>query len=272
MIPTVSVIIPTYNVENYIDECIQSILNQTFKDFEIIICDDCSTDGTLTRIEKYCDYSNIRVFKNEKNLGQALTRNKCIENSKGNFILIQDADDISVPNRIEILLNEFEPNIDFVGSACFCFNENDGIFENLVNKHIYPKPKNLLYGISFVHASIIFRRNCIESVGGYRSTKHTMRGEDYDLIMRLYADGFQGKNIPNLLYGYRVGIETIGRRTLKARVDECFVRFHGFKSNRILFPLGIFFVFKPIAAHFYQLIKYGKHFKKRKQNKSSIIV
>lgn len=258
MYPKVSVIIATYNVEKYIDQCMESLLNQTYKDFEIVVCDDCSTDDTFVHLEKYSSYSNITLLKNEKNLKQALTRNRCIENSHGEYIVIQDADDISEPNRIERLLCELEERVDFVGSACYCFNDADGIFEKWIKKYKYPEPKHLLNGIPFVHASILFRRECLEIVGGYRLTEHTKRGEDYDLIMRLYADGFRGKNISDLLYGYRVDRETIRRRDFKSRIDECFIRAEGFKNNKILFPIGWLFVLKPIAAHFYQMIKYRK--------------
>lgn len=255
----VSVIIPTYNAGKYIEQCLDSILNQTYKDIEIIVCDDCSTDKTMDYLKKYEEFSNITVLRNDKNLKQALTRNRCINECKGEYILLQDADDISEPNRIEILLNAFDNDIDFVGSACYCFNEKEGRYENWIKKHEYPKSKNLLWDISFVHASILFKKECLEKVKGYRLTKHTERGEDYDLIMRLYAAGYKGKNISDLLYGYRVDGNTVNRRNFRTRIDECFIRYEGFKSNHILFPAGWLFVFKPIAAHFFQMFKYRKH-------------
>lgn len=258
MYPKVSVIIPTYNVERYIDECIESILNQTYSNFEIVICDDCSTDNTLNYIKKYKDLSNVKVLSNDKNINQAATRNKCIEASSGEYILIQDADDISSPRRIELLLNAFEENVDFVGSACYCFNSKDGKYEKWIKRYKYPLPQHLLSGIPFVHGSMLFRKDCLLDVGGYRQSKHTKRGEDYDLIMRLYAKGYRGKNIGDLLYGYRVDGETLKRRSFKARVDECFVRYEGFKANHIMFPFGWVYVFKPIVAFFYQIIKYRK--------------
>ncbi len=252
----VSVIIAAYNVEEYIDQCMESIFNQTYSNIEVVICDDCSTDGTYERLKKYADNPDVKVFRNKENTRQALSRNMCIENCTGDYILIQDADDISESDRIEKLMDAFEDGIDFVGSACYCFNEKEGSFENWVKKHEYPKSKDLLWDISFVHASILFKKECLQHVGGYRLTKHTKRGEDYDLILRLYAAGYRGKNIPDLLYGYRVNRNTVNRRSFKSRIDECFIRFEGFKSNHILFPFGWLFVFKPIVAFLYQIYKY----------------
>ena len=256
MTPTVSVIIPTYNVEEHIDDCISSILNQTYKNIEIVICDDCSTDGTLAKLKKYEMLPNIIILTNKENLKQAATRNECIKVCKGEYILIQDADDVSESNRIETLLKAFDATISFVGSSCYCFNSRDGKFDRLVMENEYPMPRHLLWGLPFVHASILFRKKCLMDVGGYRTSKYTKRCEDYDLIMRLYAAGYRGKNIKNLLYGYRVDKNTILRRSFDTRLDECVVRYEGFKANNILLPCGWIYVFKPILAHIYQYIKY----------------
>ena len=83
----------------------------------------------------------------------------------------------------------------------------------------------------------------------------TRRGEDYDLIMRLYAAGFQGKNIDDELYGYRVDKNAYARRTLWSRIDEMKIRFYGYKENHILIPFGVFFIFEPILAYFYHKIR-----------------
>lgn len=256
--PLVSVIIPVYNAEKYIDECIESILNQTYSNIEVIVTDDCSTDASWIRLKKYESDKRFTLLKNDTNLHQAATRNRCIAASKGDYILVQDADDISEPQRLFTLLNAFDSNVDFVGSACYCFNSKNGRFENWIKKTEYPIPRDLLSGMPFVHASILFKKDCLVKVGGYRQSKHTKRGEDYDLIMRLYANGYRGKNIRELLYGYRVDGETVGRRNFQARIDECFIRLEGFKENHLLFPVGWIYVFKPILAHFYQMVKYRK--------------
>ena len=254
--PLVSVIIPVYNTGKYLEECMESILSQTYKNIEIVICDDCSTDHSIEIIEKYRNYPRVTILKNEKNLRQAATRNRCIAACTGDYILLQDGGDVSVADRIEKLLKAFDESVDFVGSSCYCFDDSGNIHDKILIKEQYPQKKSLLWGIPHVHASMMIKKKCLDAIGGYRTTKHTTRGEDYDMVMRLYAAGYKGKNISDELYGYRVNGETIARRDFKSRIDECIIRFEGFKSNHILFPLGWLYVFKPIPAYFYQMIKY----------------
>lgn len=254
----VSVIIPVFNAGRYIDECMQSVLSQTYSNIEVILCDDCSTDESYRKLLSYKNDKRVKVLKNEKNLHQARTRNKCIEQAKGEFVLLQDADDVSKPNRIERLMESLEDGVDFVGSNCYCFDDQGNIHEILTKKEMYPVRKSLLWGIPYVHASLLIRKSCLQKIGGYRFTKHTKRGEDYDMVMRLYAAGFRGKNIDDELYGYRVDKETINRRDFKSRIDECYIRYEGFKSNKILFPVGWIFIFKPLPAYFFQKIKYRR--------------
>lgn len=253
----VSVIIAAYNVEAYINECIESLLNQTYKNIEIIVCDDCSTDKTLEILLQYKDIPFLKVISNDSNKKQAYSRNKCINLSRGKYILIQDADDLSEPTRIEKLIAAFENEIDFVGSSCYCFNDK-GVFDSIQSRTRYPQKGDLLKGISFIHASMMFRRTALQGVNGYRVSKHTTRIEDYDLILRLYACGYKGKNIPDFLYGYRVNADNISRRSFANRIDECLIRFEGFKANGLLLPFGWMYVLKPFPAYLYQFIKYWK--------------
>lgn len=137
--PLVSVIVPTYNVENYIDECMNSLLNQTYKNIEIVICDDHSTDKTVQALSKYKDSEHITVLTNDQNLRQASTRNKCINACKGDYIAIQDADDISSTDRIEKLIDAFEDGIDFVGSGCFILMRMKANIKTMYLKKSIPK-------------------------------------------------------------------------------------------------------------------------------------
>ena len=252
--PLISIIIPVYNAEHYLDFCVNSVLSQTYQNIEILLCDDCSTDKSREVLKKYEQHPKCKVLYNENNLHQAMTRNRCIKESSGEYIVMLDADDISTSDRIEKLLGAFENDIDFVGSACFLFDDN-GKYGAIHNKKTYPQRKDLLKGIPFVHASIMFKRDVLNAVGGYRISKETVRGEDYDMIMRMYAAGFHGKNIDDELYGYRVDKNCYARRTFKARLDEIIIRYKGYKANHILFPMGVFYMFKPLPAHLYQFLR-----------------
>lgn len=262
--PMVSVIIACYNAEKYIHECLDTILNQTYKNIEVIICDDSSTDNSYKVLQEYArSDKRIILLKNEKNLYAAATRNKCIQNSSGKYIIIQDIDDKSELARIEILLKHIKnESIDFVSSSMIRFNEFNS-FKTLGEKQKpeYPNKYHFLWGLPFYHAPTIFKRECIITVNGYRVAKETRRGQDYDLFMRLYAKGYKGKNIRDKLYWYRVDHATIKRRSFDARIDECKLRYLGFKKMGLL-PLGLPFIIKPFIAYLAQLIKYKMYYKK----------
>src|SRR5688500_26814 len=97
--PLISVIMPVYNAERFVSRAIGSIINQTYKNWELLICDDASTDGSLKVIEKFTD-ERIRLYINAKNVGSLLTRNFLFTKSRGSLIALQDADDLSLPERL----------------------------------------------------------------------------------------------------------------------------------------------------------------------------
>jgi glycosyltransferase involved in cell wall biosynthesis len=102
--PKVSIIIPIYNVERYVEECILSVMNQTLKDIEIICVDDCSTDKSLEIVENLSQIDNrIMIITNEENVGQSATRNKGMQYAKGEYVYFLDSDDMIVPETLESL-------------------------------------------------------------------------------------------------------------------------------------------------------------------------
>ena len=128
MNPKISVIMGIYNCEKTLDESIESIINQTYRNWELIMCDDASSDNTLSIARRYESLypKKIKVIENKRNLSLAPTLNRCLEFATGKYIARQDADDISLNNRLEIQLNFLEDNkgYDLVGSQMISFNEN----------------------------------------------------------------------------------------------------------------------------------------------------
>lgn len=129
MSPKISVIMPVYNTKKYLSEAIESILSQTFTDFEFIIIDDCSTDWSYEILQEYEKKDNrIKLFRNEENMWVVKTRNKLLKNISQNskYIAILDADDISEKNRLELCFDFLEKNPDFwvVSWNNFIINEN----------------------------------------------------------------------------------------------------------------------------------------------------
>ncbi|QCT93939.1 glycosyltransferase family 2 protein [Caminibacter mediatlanticus TB-2] len=139
----ISVVMATYNGEKFLREQLDSILNQTYKNLEIIICDDCSTDKTWKILEEYKQKDQrIKIFKNETNIGYVKNFEKAISLCKGDFIALSDQDDIWIENKIEILLKNIK-NYDLIHSDAYLIDETGTVIHNsyssLSKKYLYPK-------------------------------------------------------------------------------------------------------------------------------------
>lgn len=248
--PKVSIIMGIYNTNNetMVKEAIDSILNQTYKDYEFIICDDGSTDGTYELIKKLTmNDDRVVLIKNEKNMGLAYTLNHCLEVAKGEYIARMDADDISVLDRLEKQVEFLEKNDRYalVGTSSKLF-DSKGIWGERCPKET-PQKEDLLFGTCFIHASIMIRRPYFKLVDGYRVSSETLRAEDYDLFMRLYAKGAIGYNMNEALYMIREDEDAYKRRSYKFRIGEAKVRYRGFKNLGLL-PKGYLYVIKPLIV------------------------
>ena len=177
---------PAYNAEKYIGEAIESILNQTFKDFEFIIVDDCSTDKTWEIIQKYDKIDNrIVALRNGKNLGIPANRNKLVSVAKGKYIAWQDSDDISLPYRIEKQYNFMEKNIEvgICGGWLQFFNKNGN---QSIRKYV-PDDKNLRKNIlrysPVSQPAVMIRKKCLDECGAYDLRYPS--AEDLDMSFRI---------------------------------------------------------------------------------------
>lgn len=250
----VSVIIACHNAEDYIDKCLESLVRQTYDNIEIIVCDDASTDNSYAILEQWSKKdSRVRVIRNSQNLFAAVSRNNCFKEAKGDYFMIQDVDDISAPNRVETLLSVFEKeDVDFVSSAARCFNNEISNAGKIISYKPYPSKKDFLWGISFMHPATMFKRECVIDVCGYRVSTDTRRCQDYDLFMRLYAKGYKGKNISDVLYLYRQDDDAKKRGgSLISTRCEYKVRKYGYKILSIPFPVSFIFSLKPWIGYFY---------------------
>ncbi|MGI5947999.1 MAG: glycosyltransferase family 2 protein [Lachnospiraceae bacterium] len=248
--PKVSVIMGTYNGEKTLDAAIQSICDQTFTDWEFIICDDCSTDGTWEKILKWEKKdSRIKGVRNSQNMKIAASSNRCIALAEGSYIAKMDDDDVSYSTRLEkqVQFLEQHPDIAFVSSLVDCY-DGEKIVKNHFDRKAEPQKEDFLSGTQFVNPGLMIRRECLERVNGYRVEKRTRRTEDYDLFMRLYAEGYKGYNIQERLLRYFVNPEAMKKkRKYRYRIDEAQVRFEGFKALGLL-PKGILYVFRPLVV------------------------
>lgn len=183
--PDITVILPVYNGEEHIAECIESVLNQTFENFEFTIVDDASTDKTPTILKKYSEKDKrIKVITHAKNRKQTAAANTAIETAQGNFIARIDADDVALPERFEkqrffLIANE---EYGMVGSWTDTIDENGDIMGQWKTSSTDGSLKwDLLFGTSFAHASVMMRTKIVKQVGLYQSPE----AEDYDLWSRI---------------------------------------------------------------------------------------
>ncbi len=201
--PEISVVMPFYNAEKFLDESIQSILNQTFTDFEFIIINDASTDSSDKVVQKYLDDERIVYVKNKENKGIVYNLNHGIKIAKADIIARMDGDDISMPERFEKqykYLEKYE-SISIVGTFASMFDEKGTIQSMKFSTKPLEIKENSFHHGPFLHATIMCYKNILFDVGMYRE-KYSLC-EDIDILLRIIHVGYKGVNIPEILYLYR---------------------------------------------------------------------
>ncbi len=225
-LPMISVLMGVLNCESTLDESIRSVLSQTESRWELIVCDDGSTDGTADVIRAWAEkYPGQIVFlQNDRNYGLSHTLNRCLEQARGEYIARMDGDDRCAAERFakELASLEANPEIAIVSTDMECFDEN-GTW-GLRQYPTDPQPAELVHGTPFCHAACMVRTAAIRDAGGYSEAEDRARVEDYDLWVRMYAKGYRGHNIHEPLYSMRDDRDAAGRRLWKYRVNEARVR------------------------------------------------
>lgn len=218
----VTVLMSVYNGKKYLREAIDSILNQTFNEFEFLIINDGSTDRTDEILRSYDDH-RIKIIKNETNIGLTKSLNIGLRMAKGEYVARMDADDVSMPERLEKEVNFLDQNrnVGLVGSFALQIDEDGNILrilERSVNNSAIKRGLLEKYN-QFWHGSVMFRKECIERVGNYR--EEFQAAQDYDLWLRI-ADQYEVANIPEGLYKMRFHPDTITvlRRVKQGRYVE----------------------------------------------------
>ena len=201
--PTISVVMPVYNRQKYVAEAIDSILVQTYKDFEFIIVDDCSTDQTLNIILTYKKKDQrIRIIKNNQNLGIAISRNKGIDLAQGKYIAFMDSDDISLPERFEkqIEFMDKNPEISVLGTQCE-YIDLEGNFIRIKRVPLLPiEVRWYLYAKSIINPSVMVRSELFK-LHNYRHI-NIKSASDYEIWARI-SNKFLIGNLPDILVKFR---------------------------------------------------------------------
>ncbi len=228
---------------------IDSIKNQTFKEWEFVICDDGSPDDTWDFLtSEYGNDERFVLVHNETNGGLRVALNTCLDAASADYVVRMDADDYSRPDRFEILYNYVmeHPEVDVVGTAMISFDEN-GEHGKISPRKINPQRMDFIHGSVVAHASTIMKKSSLMAVGGYRIAWETTRCEDTDLYMRMCANGAKINNIDEGLYYVRQDNASIARRKYINRIKEAVVKFKGFR--RLKMPIYAYvFVLKPLIV------------------------
>lgn len=245
----ISVIMGIYNCADTLEEAIECILKQTETRWELIMCDDGSSDRTYEIALKYCEGypGKIHVIRNQRNMGLNKTLNNCLHLAKGKYIARMDGDDVCASNRFEEELKVFdnEPEIFIVGSNMLFFDEF-GVWGN-TSCVTYPEKRDFLKGTPFCHATCMVRREAYDAVGGYSEDERLLRVEDYHLWLKMYMAGFKGKNLEIPLYSMRDDRNAYNRRKMKYRLNEAYVKYLVVKGLN-LSRFGYLTVLRPIIV------------------------
>lgn len=200
--PLVSVLLPVYNAASYVQEAIESILRQRYRNFELIVVDDGSTDESGRVIQTITD-PRIRVFR-QPNQGLSAALNRAIEMAQGVYLARQDADDLSLPRRLDrqVEFLEAHPKVGMVGTWAEVRTDTPR------SDNVYTPPTDnrllkfeLLFDNPFVHSSVMVRKHVLVCVGAY-TQEASVRAEDYDLWSRIMRE-FDVSNLPEMLHVYR---------------------------------------------------------------------
>jgi glycosyltransferase EpsE len=236
-----TVIMSVYNSSTFLDDSINSILNQTYKHFTFIICDDGSTDNSSEILLKWANKdSRIKLIKNDFRMGLAYSLNKCIKNVETQYIVRMDSDDISKVERLSILADFVSKNIkfDIIGSNYNIIDFKNVIINNNVEFIEKPSIVDILLNRSFCHPTTVIKTSFIRKMNGYFVDKKNLLYQDLEFWLRSKDAGAKMVNINKKLLNYRTSNRSFFKRNLKSKFNLSRIKLK-WANNK---PLKIIFV------------------------------
>ena len=208
--PMLSVIMPVYNAERYLAEAVESVLHQTFPDFEFIIVDDGSTDASLARLRHYAEQDARIRLSSRPNAGWVQRLIEAVPLAAGKYIARMDADDVSLPQRFERQVRFLEENPEYVvvGSKVLLIDSDGAPLKYMGEKLRHEEIDGAHLrgeGGAIIHPAAMIRTEAMRAIGGYR----LLRDEDLDLFLRLAEYG-KVANLPDVLLHYRQHLKSAG--------------------------------------------------------------
>lgn len=257
--PIVSVVMAAYNTEKTIEMAIQSIVDQTYTNWEFVIIDDGSTDATIPiiyDIQRRC--KKIKLISNKKNLGLAASLNKGIAFSKGKYIARMDADDESYPERLEkqIMFMQKHPEVDVLGTGAVLIGKQGEFQNHILLPETHDELESCIFKKSlFFHPSVMMKKRFLEKVGGY--DEKAIRSQDLELWIKGFKRGYTYHNLQEPLLKYRTNNYQLSLKKLKEQfISKISIAFrYGYYFNGLMSALidlirGIlvrYHLYKPIS-------------------------
>lgn len=246
--PKVSIIMGIYNCVDTLERAIDSILKQTYKNWELIMCDDGSTDRTYDLAQKYAKkYDNIIVIQNSKNQRLAYSLNHCLQYATGKYIARMDADDESMEERLAIQVKFLEehPEYDVVGTAIQIKAGEEMMYVRTYPE--FPMKQEVWSTVPHAHPTILIKKSVLDQLGGYRPCKETMRAEDLDLWFRFKMGGYNSYNIQEPLYLYQESSDDYKKRNIKAALQTSKIILKYYREMHISKKYW-YLIIKPVIA------------------------
>ena len=231
-----------------LERSVKSILDQTIQNLEVLICDDGSSDDAVQLLNRMAEQDRrIRLIRPG---GIYLLPNKlnvCLRQARGAWIGRMDDDDYAHPERLKKQLDYLKqhPNISFVGCTVNLIQNGHTVGEKIFPT--YPVVRDFFMTQPYIHPALLFRRSCLDAVNGYSEDKHCILCEDYDLLLRMYATGYQGANLQEHLLDYSISADVTGNRRMQHRWNEVVTRYKRFKELGVLGKTWPYVV-KPIVV------------------------
>lgn len=244
----VSVIMGIYNCASTLEEAVASIRAQDYEDWELIMCDDGSSDDTYAVAARLAvEEPRIILLRNEKNCGLNKTLNHCLSAATGKYVARMDGDDTCSPDRFDKQVAFLRSQTDYqiVSSGMSMFDDS-GVWGQAKPME-FPQPSDVVKGSPICHAPVMMYKYCMDTVGGYTEDKRMIRVEDVNLWIKLYEAGYRCYNIQEPLYQMRNDAAAFNRRKYRYRVNETYVRLLGCKVLKSGFACYLY-AFKPMVV------------------------
>lgn len=231
-----------------LERSVCSVLEQSIEDLELLICDDGSTGKSKQLLEQLAEEDGrIHLVRTGGLFSLSEKLNACLSRAQGTFIARMDDDDFSCPDRLakEIAVLAAYPEIGFVGCNVALSCDGATVGTRILPER--PMVRDFFLTQPYIHPTLVFRREALLEVGGYSESRQCLFCEDYDLLLRLYAKGYQGMNLQENLLIYTIPATAKGTRKMRHRWNETVTRYHRYKELKVL-PRALPYVVKPLIV------------------------